>query len=177
MKVKIISGLLIFSLALNLAVLGTFIYKRFLDPNPRFYGGGKGGRMQFLKDLDVKDAEREKIVQLFREFREKNQETQEQIRNIEDQLFKILQSDSSDMDQIYSLMDQIGEKKLSLGKNALDQFLKVKSFLSPEQQNHFYKMLMKNRPGSRLRKPPEEIFKDRQQRIENRKNRKNNRSN
>jgi len=165
MKVKVISGVLIFSLALNLAVIGTFVYKRFTGPDPHLFPRDRGGRMAFLNDMEIEDAEREKMIELFREFRKINRATQEEITPLEDKLFETLQNDSSDLKEAHEIMKMIGEKKLALSKNTLNHFLKVKSFLTPKQQGHFYRMLIKNSPRSRLRKPKEEIFKDRQKRI------------
>ncbi len=178
MKVKVMSGILIFSLALNLAVIGTFVFKRIVGTDAGFHPRNGGmGRGAFFREMDLDDAKREKIIELFKEFRKINKETQEQIMVLKEQLFETLQGDSSDINKSYSIMDKIGNERLALGKSALNQFLKAKSFLSPEQQNHFYRMLMKNKPNKRLRKPAEEIFKDREMRMKNRQGKKNRNAN
>lgn len=168
MKVKVISGVLIFSLALNLAVIGTFVYKRFLGPGPRFHMMDRMDRMQSLMDMDIEEPTKEKIIGLFREFRETNGETLEQIRDLEDELFLSLKGDDANLDKAYGMMEQIGKKRLALGKNVLEQFLKAKSFLSAREQDHFFRMLMKNRPNPRFRRPLEEILKERKNRMEKR---------
>ena len=166
MKVKIMSGVLIFSLALNLAVIGTFVFKRFLRPEAHFHPRDMIGRMPFLRDMEIDDAKREKIIELFKAFHETNRETREQIRALEDQLFEILQDESTDLDQAHKIMDKIGEKRLELGKNALIQLVKAKSFLSPRQQDHFYRMLIRQRPNPG-RLPSAEIFKERERQMRN----------
>ncbi len=168
MKVKVMSGVLIFSLAFNLAVIGTFVFKRFLDPEPRFSPRERMERMPFFKGMDFGDTEREKIIELFKEFRKASRETQRSIIELEDQLFETLKDENKDLDQAHKIMEQIGAKKIELGKSALDQFLKAKSFLSPEQQNHFYRMLKQ-----RLGRKSDGKFKGRKRRMEDRQNNNN----
>ncbi len=168
MKVKVMSGVLIFSLAFNLAVIGTFVFKQFLDPEPRFSPRERMERMPFFKGMDFGDTEREKIIELFKEFRKTSRETQRSIIELEDQLFETLKDENKDLDQAHKIMEQIGAKKIELGKSALDQFLKAKSFLSPEQQNHFYRMLKQ-----RLGRKSDGKFKGRKRRMEERQNNNN----
>jgi hypothetical protein len=172
MKIKVISGVLIFSLALNLAVIGTFLYRRVLMTDHDFPPKDRiGGRTKFLKDMDLEDEKRTKLIEVFSEFRKTNKETAIQINALEDQLFETLKGESMDVDRAYLIMDQIGEKKLALGKKALDQFIKAKSFLSPEQQDHFYRMLMKGKPNPRFGKgkPSDGMPKERKERMGKRK--------
>lgn len=168
MKGKVIGGILIFSLILNVAVIGTYLLKRFDKPDSFFASGKWGGKGHFLKDMDIDKREQEKIIELFREFRASSVETHKQIHDLEDELYTIIKKDSTDWHKADQIMDEIGEKRLNLSKYALRHFLKLKTFLTPEQQENFYNKIMKNRPDSRFRKGRNKYFRERRKRHENR---------
>jgi Spy/CpxP family protein refolding chaperone len=161
MKIKVLSAVLIFSLALNLAVIGTFVYKRYFGPDPRFHPMERMMRGPMFDEMDISNEDRDKIIGLFRDFRDANRGTQLKIRELEDRLVEKIQSKDSDLDAAYEIMEKIGEQRLTLGKKALNQFFKAKTFLTPEQQKHFYRLLMKNRPKRPFGRPPMERFNNR----------------
>ena len=78
MKGKSLSILLIFSLALNLAVLGTFIFFKLNKPD--FY------RASFDRvspnDININDTQREKMIDSFRELHKMTIERRKQIKKV-----------------------------------------------------------------------------------------------
>lgn len=145
MKVKVLSAILIFSLALNLAVIGTFVYHQMNRPERDFPVDKH--RPFFIRELQLTEDQRREMFMLFRKFRLSNREEMKAISEIEKQLFEEIKADSINQAAIDSLNNLIGERKLALSKRAIDNFIKTKKFLTAEQQDHFLNMLMQQRPA------------------------------
>lgn len=144
MKVKVLSGILIFSLALNLAVLGTFIYHR-IDRPDVFLPPGEA-KPPFIKDMNLDEEQRREMFDMFRKFRKAGMEEMKDIFRIEQELFDEIMADNVDLNAVDSLNNLIAVKKSDLSAKAINNFIKTKKFLTAEQQEHFLKMLLQQRP-------------------------------
>lgn len=131
MKGKSLSIVLIFSLALNLAVVGTFIFFKLNRPDFE--------RESFNFDKEQK----EKMFDNFRELHQLTRDNRKQIDQLENDLQQLLLADSLDSREINLLIDRIGQKKLQLSKLTINHLLDSKAVLTKEQRLHFIKMLMK----------------------------------
>jgi Spy/CpxP family protein refolding chaperone len=149
MKPKVLSIILIFSLALNLAVIGTFIFRK-IEPPPgpdeRFSFDRE--RPPFFQNMQLDDEQRDAIMKLMHEFRQINRENRQKIFALEDELMQTLHQDDYDSSKTDSLIDKIGQLRMAQSKQAIKHFRKFNKFLSPEQQEHFRRMIME-RPARR----------------------------
>jgi len=143
MKPKVLSIILIFSLALNLAVIGTFIFRK-IEPSPGPDDGSPFDRERppFFKNMQLDDEQRAAMMQLMREFRQINRNNRQRIFTLEDELMQTLHQDEFDSSKTDSLIDKIGQLRMAQSKQAIKHFRKFNKFLSPEQQEHFHRMIM-----------------------------------
>ncbi|MCB9058282.1 MAG: hypothetical protein H6627_06930 [Calditrichae bacterium] len=144
MKVKVLSGILIFSLALNLAVIGTFLYHRFDRPDAFF--PPEGAKPPFIKDMDLDEDQRREMFELFNKFRRSSMNDMKDIFRIEQQLFDEIMANNINMNAVDSLNNLIASKKSELSSKAINNFIRTKKFLTKEQQEHFLKSLLQQRP-------------------------------
>jgi len=155
MKIKVLSGILIFSLALNLAVLGTFIYRQVDGPNRFERFGERPFRHPFKGEMELTDEQRDELFNIFSKFRESNREAMKNIHKLEFELDEKMRAENVQIEDVDSLLNSIGALKLAQSKTALQNFLQAKKFLSVQQQEHFLRMLIQNRPGFDRRDWPE----------------------
>ncbi len=152
MKPKLLSGILIFSLALNLAVIGTFLYHRFNRPDfpPSF------GRERFFQKLDIPRPKRDKLFSLMESFRDETRSLQQQIFENEKLLIENVENGKSDSTKINAILDTLASLRLKQSKKAMDHFLKSRSFLTPNQQKRLFEMILRLRPprGRWMHRPP-----------------------
>ena len=144
MKLKTLTIVLIFSLGLNLAVLGTYIFKKVSSP-PDFFP--PENRRQFMNELGLDKAQREEMFTMMHEFREKNRAISQEISDLERELFQTIRTEDADSVKINSLIEKIGQMRIARSKRAINHFKKYKQILTTEQQDHFYRMIMEKRPG------------------------------
>lgn len=160
MKGKSLSIILIFSLALNFAVLGTFIFFKLNKPD--FY------RPDFdrlsPKGMNFNEEQREQMFKTFREIHDASRESRKLIRQLERELFELLNSNSPDSVAINLLVEKIGQEKTALSKLAIKKLLSSKQFLSKEQRMHFMQRILEDRRGPQHRpRERENRFKNRRE--------------
>ena len=149
MKNKWIVGILIFSLALNLAVIGNFAFRYFSRPDFDFRDGFS--RMAYrdgLGQMELDEQQKQKLFDLMRQFHENNREQRMIIRNLEKELMEKITSGSPET-EIDSLLKDISDIKFEQSKKALSRFYETKDFLNPEQQKHILQMFMNNQTFER----------------------------
>jgi len=148
MRPKVLSIILIFSLALNLAVVGTFIFRQ-IDRPVRPVDGPPfdPDREPFFEEMNLDDNQRIEMQKLMHEFREFNMGKRQMIFELEDQVMKTLRSEDFDTVKADSLIERIGHLRMEQTKQAIKHFRKFNKFLSPEQQAHFHNMIMERPVG------------------------------
>lgn len=146
MKTKILVGALVFLIVINLATLGTYLFLQFTAPPddiPSFAGGPPGAMLE----LDASTRERLRV--LMQEFRREAMPIQQRIRNSEDSLARMLQQDPVPLDLVDSLFSRIAELRTAVGQRAVRRLVETKSFLSPEQQQIFFRSVLDQQPRMR----------------------------
>jgi len=153
MKPKVLSIILIFSLALNLAVFGTFIFRKIDSPSRADGPPFRMDRFPFENGMGLNEDQQKEMFGLMHEFRMINDENRRMIFELEDQLFKTMRSTNPDSLEIEKLINKIGKLRITQSKQAIRHFRKINKFLSPEQQEHFHHMIMERpaRHGKRFR--------------------------
>ncbi len=159
MKIKVLVGVLIFLIVINLATIGSYVYLKITnEPNRHMplmplVEGPERPLPPDRPELKLNKGQREKLINLLRSFREKTIGLRQQMRKLEDDTFVLLQKDTVSPKQVDANLQKISEIKLEISKEAVNKLIDAKKFLSPEQQKHFYNALMQIRPEFSQRAP------------------------
>lgn len=103
--------------------------------------------MQQFRELELDKAQRRQLRDLLMEFKSETEPLHNKIRDLEDEIFAMLQEDTLDRGLINEKLEMIAELRLEISKKMIDKFHNTREFLSPIQQKHFFDALMKGRPG------------------------------
>ena len=156
MKLKILIGILVFLILVNLATIGTFVYMRFTHQRPPEFFGGRGEGPPpgppFIGDLN--EDQRERMHQLMEGFRSATSEKRKQLDELDRSLFSLLQQNPVNHDSLEARLKQVDGLRLDISRAAMENLIKAKEFLTPVQQEHFFHMIMQSRPAFPGRRPP-----------------------
>ena len=148
MKMKVIVGVLIFLIVINLATIGTYIYYRMARPpeKPLMRGefpfrGQPGGHPM----AQLNENQRTKLMALTRGFEEETKDHRQRIHKLEDQLFRLLQTNPVQQDKVDTILKTIAEVQLAIGRMAAQKLIEAKSFLTAEQQKGLYDGILRTR--------------------------------
>jgi Spy/CpxP family protein refolding chaperone len=84
-------------------------------------------------------------------FREEIRGYQEQMVALEDSTVALLKNDPPPMSRINEHLKQLADLRLLINEKAIHNLLQAKKFLSPEQQEMFFRAIMQARPqGMRM---------------------------
>lgn len=153
MKLKILVGLLIFLVVLNLAALGTFLYGHFsrspMPPAPAVRGawlerGAPHGERPLLGRLPHK--ERDELFKLLDEFQRETRDLRARTRTLEDEAFGLMQRDPVPTARVDSLLGEISTARLEVSRIAARKLVASKTILRPEQQRMFFDAILGARP-------------------------------
>ena len=152
MKTKILVGVLLFLIVVNLASIGTYLYQRYTaEPSegmgfmPGGMGGPPFGRGQSPM-MELSGEQRQRMMELFRTFHEDTKDLHVKIRSLEERTFDLLQQESVPMEQVDRNLEELSGLRLEGSRRATQNLMKAKAFLTPEQQGMFYGALIQARP-------------------------------
>ncbi|MGA3245181.1 MAG: hypothetical protein ABSE41_11225 [Bacteroidota bacterium] len=152
MKTKVLVGILLFLIVVNLSTMGVFVYHILRGGPPQLdvlpvdgvrppgMIGGESPMMRMQPDV------RERMHALMMRFREDVKDTQQKIFVLEDSTVAMLKNDPPPMDRINENLKKLSDLRLSINQKAVHNLLQVKSFLNPEQQEMFFRAIMQARP-------------------------------
>jgi Spy/CpxP family protein refolding chaperone len=141
MKIKLLVGALVFLIVVNLVTIGSFFYFQWQKPPRDDRPFGPPPAM-----MDLRPEQHQQLREKMQQFMTKTRPQKEKISQLTEEILQLLQSDPVDKDAINSKMQEISQLRLELSYKAIDQFIEMKTFLSPEQQKHFFRQLMETRP-------------------------------
>jgi uncharacterized membrane protein len=144
MKTKVLVGILILLIIVNLTTLGTYLYLRFVAPGEPAPGFPGGGPPPAIMELDP--AARSQLRDLMMDFRREARPLQEQILRAEDSIAVLLEQEPVPADAVDRLFERTADLRVSINKMALRRLVQTKSFLPPEQQRLFFRAIMEARP-------------------------------
>lgn len=154
MKIKVLVGALIFLIIINLATIGSYVYIQMRHHHApygeRFQPPFAGPPLRGM-EMGLDRRQRHELMRLLEELGDSTETLRGQVGNIEKEIFDLLQQEPVPTVQIEERMQQIADLRLQMSRRALAMFVKSKQFLTPEQQRHFYRMLINARPGMRGR--------------------------
>ncbi len=152
MKTKVLVGVLLFLIVVNLSTIGVFVYHILKGGPPRIDvmavdGVRPPGMMEGESPMMRMQPEvRERMHTLMMSFRDEVKQTQERIFVLEDSTVAMLKNDPPPMDRINENLRKISDLRLSINQKAVHNLLQAKTFLNSEQQEMFYRAVMQARP-------------------------------
>ncbi len=144
MKLKILIGALVFLILVNLATIGSFIYFQMND-RPRHKPGFSGRAPSEIFQIDRE--KRRQLFDLFRKYREETREQEQEIRTKEQELFDLLQQNPTPMARVEEKIQEISQLRAAVGHKMVEAMIEAKTFLTPEEQRHFFNAMLHARPG------------------------------
>ena len=140
MSKKTLSWLLLVSFVINLAVLATYSYYRWLQsPASGFKRSRSNYRELMYKRLKVTDEQRAQMDTLHSRFIKRNKPIWRKIRELRGQMSIMLDKDSVALDSIKQKVDSLKSLEKIVEMESVKNLMRYRSVLSPEQ----YKTLMK----------------------------------
>ncbi len=152
MKTKVLVGILLFLIVVNLSTIGVFVYHILRGGPPQLdavpFEGGRGPGMMGGESpmMKMQPEVRERMHALMMGFREDVKDTQQRIFVLEDSTVAMLKNDPPPMDRVNENLKKLSDLRLSINQKAVHNVLQVKSFLNPEQQEMFFRAIMQARP-------------------------------
>ncbi len=155
MKLKVLVGVLIILIAINLATIGSYLYTltkhgdrdRPDVPGPMMLPPELPNETPFerpglalMKKLNRE--ERHQLMQLLNELRMETEELRTSIHAMEADVMEMLRQDIIPSDRVDSLLEEISEAHLQVSRKATNKLIEAKSHLSPEQQMLFYDAIL-----------------------------------
>jgi uncharacterized membrane protein len=148
MKLKLLIGVLLFLIVLNLATIGTFVVIHFMRaPEPDRFGkwGPRGkhpmGEQHPLGELS--SEERKQLRGLLMELFTETSDLRDRVQELEGEALELLKQDPVPRAQVDSLLGEISEVRVQAVTRAVDKLIEAKSFLTPEQQEMFYQAILR----------------------------------
>lgn len=145
MKLKILIGLLVVLIALNLGTIGSYLYlqlgkerdkKEFRPPYTGYFEPHK------RPELNLDRGQRRQLAVLLREFYRESKDRRLEIRQLEFDIFNSLQNENVNDEQIKKNLRKISDLRFEISQMAIQKMREAKQFLSPEQQRRFFNAIM-----------------------------------
>jgi len=151
MKTKVLVGILLFLIVINLSTIGVFVFHMLRGPKEAEPFAAEGGRQAGTMApespmMRLQPEVRERMHKLMTSFREETRELQQKIFVLEDTTVALLKNDPPPMGRITDNLKQISDLRLLINQKAIHNLLQAKSFLPPEQQDIFFRAIMQARP-------------------------------
>jgi uncharacterized membrane protein len=145
-KIKLLIGVLVFLIVLNLATIGSFVYLQWsrgrdhvsiLVPAPEVSRRGREGR-QLGRGMRLRKDERSELWRLLEEFRGETEALGNRVRELERRSFGLMQREPVPRDSLDNLLEEISAVRLEISRRAADKLIEASVHLTPDQQRHFY---------------------------------------
>jgi hypothetical protein len=157
MKIKILIGVLVFLIVLNLATIGSFLFMRWRadDDAPRVPRAPRVTRINRNHELPHTPAppfrpsgeERKQLFALLEGFRADTEELRLEMFALEENVFELMRRDEVPRARVDSLLQEIAGVRTEIGRLAIDKLIESKEYLSPEQQQRFFESILETRSG------------------------------
>ena len=136
-KLKILVGILVFLILLNLATIGTFLY--FQAKKPDF----KDFKSRYFSELPME--KKQLIKNSFRQYREDAKEVMEAIRQNERKLYELLIAEEVDSTAIYNTLNEINRLHEQKSLKGIERLLALKKELTPEEQRIVFRIILREK--------------------------------
>ena len=161
MKIKFLVGGLVFLIIINLATIGTYIYLQLNKSDHKFKYRPQDSLMipPFLYQDDngknFSKEQREKFFGMFKNFRDETKDINEEIKVLQEEIKDQLMSEEVNEDDLDQKLQKVSALRLNISRIALKNIIQAKSFLTPEQVEHFVQAIMQFSPPHHRGTPPD----------------------
>ena len=107
-----------------------------------------GGPMRFLRGLNLSEAQRDQVFQIFHDQAPAFHEQMKQVRQAREQLMSLARSDSYDEARARQAADGLGKAESAMALLRVQTMRRVRDILTPEQRAKAEEMMQRHR-GSR----------------------------
>jgi Spy/CpxP family protein refolding chaperone len=151
MKTKVLVGILLFLIVVNISTIGVFVFHMLRGPKEAEPVPFEGSRSLGLLGpgapmMRLQPEVRDRMHKLIMSFREDTRELQQKIFLLEDTTVALLKNDPPPMGRISDNLKQLSDLRLLMNEKAIHNLIQAKSFLPPEQQEMFFRAIMQARP-------------------------------
>ena len=160
MKIKILVGVLVFLIVLNLVTIGSYVYFRWMAPPP-VPDISAMMREHFRQHHPrLAPEQRQRLRDLHRKFLTETANDREAILNLRRQIFNMLVAEKLDTVLLRQKLDSINWYRQRIEEKGLRMLILSRHVLTPPQRTEFYRMLeqlagfMVHRPYFRDRRYP-----------------------
>ena len=156
MKIKLLIGVLVALIVLNLATIGSFVYMRWRAPDHDKEAWAPRADPDHRRDSRVhrikrvfrpSGEERKHLMDLLSEFRTQTDGLRQKIFEDENRVFDLMQREDVPRVEVDSLLEEISNSRLEMQQQAVEKLIESKAHLSPQQQQHFFDSILQTRPG------------------------------
>jgi len=151
MKTKVLVGVLVFLIVVNLVTLGTYLFITLTRPpaphfpmGPRGMMMGEGRRGMGMGRMSFDDEQRHELMSHMMELREETQPFRDSVMDLEQEVLELLKQETIPLDEIDGKLARIAGLKLRMSQAATRKVVEAKSFLTPEQQEFFISMIIRS---------------------------------
>lgn len=146
MRTKGWTLVLIFSLAINAAVLGVcgYHYYRYTCATPSAYCPLSPGGHHFYQGLGLSDAQLERMAPLARTFHAKLDKLSRETEKKRELLVNLLSREAVDSGRIERLRKDMAGIQDQIQREVITHLLDVREILNPEQEKHFFELLQRS---------------------------------
>ena len=158
MKPKLLIGILIVLIVLNVATISSFFYtnsqmkQRDRDfPRPTAPPSApdaprvrRSPGVPHTQAFRLSSNERHRLKDLLREFYEDTADLRLQVRELESQAFLLMELDSVPRSELDSLLAELSSVRLEMRRLAVDKLIESKEYLTPQQQKHFFRAILES---------------------------------
>ena len=146
MRTKGRSLILIFSLAINAAVLGVcgYHYYRYTCAASSAYCPLSPGDQHFYQGLGLSDSQLERMEPLARTFHVKLDELSRETEKKRELLVNLLSREEVDTGRIERLRKDMASIQDQIQREVITHLLDVRKILNPEQKEHFFALLRRS---------------------------------
>lgn len=158
MKLKILVGILLFLIVVNIATIGSYIYFRVQDNGER-----RNDRFDFPRDfhrrfsrpphLDLTPEQMQQLLELRMSFAEDTKELSLEMAKSRGEIYEILKSDSVSWTMIEEKLQQIANFRMQIEKIAIKKLIEAQDYLSLKQRELLFRFLLME-PSAIKREPP-----------------------
>ncbi len=150
MKLRVLIGVLVCLIVVNVATIGTFLFVYFTrSPSgmAEFVMPGLRARAPGVAKERFHAKERDELMGLLRDFRLETRELRGRVSDLEAEAFELMQRDPVPAAGVDSLLERIADARLEISRIAASKLIEAKTVLPPTEQRMFFNAILDARPG------------------------------
>jgi Spy/CpxP family protein refolding chaperone len=151
MKLKILIGVLVTLIIVNIAAVDTYLYYNLANrpgDNPDNMSPGvpaSGGEQGDDPLAKLNDTQRKEIRTLMQEFKRSTGELYGRIKVLDDDILTLIQQEPSQKEKIEQDLKEISTLRMEISKIAVEKIMQTKSYLSKEQQEKLFSAIFRTK--------------------------------